>query len=62
MDHDYKEGYKTGPDAAHIESIAYAGFSDEEAAVLRAYEGNRGKQVMRKVHMMCCSANIPFFR
>ncbi|GLA53356.1 hypothetical protein AnigIFM63604_010447 [Aspergillus niger] len=49
MDHDYKEGYKTGPDAAHIESIAYAGFSDEEAAVLRAYEGNRGKQVMRKI-------------
>lgn len=52
MEHDFKEGCKPGPDVAHLESIAYAGFSDEEAAILRAYEGNRGKQVMRKVLMM----------
>ncbi|KAJ5614025.1 MFS transporter [Penicillium herquei] len=35
--------------AKHAESIVYPGFSDEEAAILRAYEGARGKQVIRKI-------------
>ncbi|KAJ5711277.1 MFS transporter [Penicillium malachiteum] len=35
--------------AEHVESIAYPGFSDEEATILRAYEGARGKQVIRKI-------------
>ncbi|GLA88991.1 hypothetical protein AtubIFM56815_003459 [Aspergillus tubingensis] len=49
MEQDLGKEAKLGLDVAHLESIAYAGFSDEEAAILRAYEGKRGKQVMRKV-------------
>ncbi|GKZ39790.1 hypothetical protein AbraIFM66950_001220, partial [Aspergillus brasiliensis] len=47
-DESAKEG-KSGLDVEHLESIAYAGFSDEDVAILRAYEGKRGKQVMRKI-------------
>ncbi|GAQ44003.1 hypothetical protein AtubIFM54640_001362 [Aspergillus tubingensis] len=49
MEQDLGKGGELGLDVAHLESIAYVGFSDEEAAILRAYEGKRGKQVMRKI-------------
>lgn len=52
MEQDLGKEAKLGLDVAHLESIAYAGFSDEEAAILRAYEGKRGKQVIRKVNMI----------
>ncbi|PWY65499.1 hypothetical protein BO83DRAFT_430498 [Aspergillus eucalypticola CBS 122712] len=49
MEQDFAKAGKVGADVAHLESIVYTGFSDEEAAILRAYEGKRGKQVIRKI-------------
>lgn len=35
---------------SHVESIAYPGFSDEDAEILHRYEGTKGKKVIRKVN------------
>lgn len=49
MIQDKAEDSKEGFDAKHLESLAYTGFSEEEAAILREYDGAKGKKVIRKV-------------
>jgi hypothetical protein len=43
------EDSKEDFDAKHLESLAYTGFLDEETAILREYDGSKGKKVIRKV-------------
>jgi hypothetical protein len=49
MTQERAEDSKEDFDAKHLESLAYTGFSEEEAAVLREYGGIKGKKVIRKV-------------
>lgn len=42
---DQKAYWKT----QHLESFECSGFSEDEAGILREYEGSKGKKVIRKV-------------
>jgi hypothetical protein len=43
------EDSKYSVESIHLESLAHTGFSDDEIAILRKYEGSKGKKVIRKV-------------
>lgn len=49
MTQERAEDSKEDFDAKHLESLAYTQFSEEEAAILREYDGSKGEKVIRKV-------------